>query len=256
MRRKNPLVCLLFCVLVVGSCAKKDDDEGTKTSTCRTSDTAPKFSESDVTTPPSGVQQYLGDQYDVTKYLLVSGYNIHIFGTSTVSDWMMVYTYELARNMVGSILPIEDRAKFDGQQFFVITDSDPEIQGGVAGQRNTGNQYYTVINEALVCDTAVDTIRPDNAPEYRGWDTPIHEFGHAIELTLGLRETTVGIHQADPNYNESYSAEYFAWATELWFDARITGECGVDAVSPYDIDYFHSKFIAKSIWKPTCMGRP
>ena len=175
------------------SCSKKDESASTTTSytrastTCNSSTTIPTVNETDVISPPASVQSQLVGHYTPTKYIKVSDYNIHVFGTDNVSNWMMVHTHEMARNIVGSMLSTVDQQKFNDHHIFVITDNDPTI-GTAAGQRSTGSAEYTVMNQVLVCATAVDTIRPDDAAVYRAWDTPIHEFGHSVDDALGESE--------------------------------------------------------------------
>ena len=242
---------------IVDNIDKEIDENINSSSTCRTTDTPATVSEANITTPPEGIQTQIVGYYAVTKYLQVLSPQMHIFGTSNVSDWMMVRTHEMAENIVSSITTKARRKKFAGHHIFVITDVDPIVPGGVPGQRNTGNSLYTIINQVLVCASTVDSIRPESTPVFRSWDTPIHEFGHAIELALGLRDTTVSLHKdKNPNFDANVSSEYFAWASENWFDARITGTCGVDAMDKFEGDYFLTIFSGESIWKPTCAGRP
>ena len=65
---------LIFYISV--SCAKKDDDDKASSTTsytaastsCKSSTTTPTVSESDVISPPSGVQSQLVGHYTPTKY--------------------------------------------------------------------------------------------------------------------------------------------------------------------------------------------
>ena len=172
---------------------------------------------------------------------------------------MMVHTHEMARNIVGSMLSALDQQKFNDHHIFVITDNDPTI-GTTAGQRNTGSAEYTVINQVLVCATAVDTIRPDDAAVYRAWDTPIHEFGHSVDDALGIREEFAELERKNaPWYEEWVKYEFFPWTMENWFDAVINGSCGSDnttQVQDFESGYFATIFSTSNIWKPNCQGRP
>ena len=75
---------LIFNISV--SCAKKDDDEKVSTTasytaastTCNSSTTTPTVSESDIISPPNGVQSQLVGHYTTTKYIKVADYNIHV----------------------------------------------------------------------------------------------------------------------------------------------------------------------------------
>ncbi|MDC0246657.1 hypothetical protein OAK64_02445 [Deltaproteobacteria bacterium] len=265
MRKKRILRFAVLSLLVFSvSCTKKDDNEEVSTTTnyiaatttCSSSTTAPTVSESDVMSPPSGVQNQLVGHYTPTKYIKVADHNIHVFGTENVSNWMMVHTHEMARNIVSSLLSSVDQQKFYDHHIFVITDNDSTI-GTTQGQRNTGSSKYTVMNQVLVCATAVDTIRPNDAAVYRAWDTPIHEFGHSIHEVLDILDTFIALEDANnTNYNENLKNEYFAWAIENWFDANLDGSCGSSTTQGFESGYLATKFSTSNIWKASCLGRP
>jgi len=133
---------------------------------------------------------------------------------------MMKESYVLISNMVAALKHPEDQRRFRGHQAFIITDVDPDLTqiGSIPGHRNTGGNGFSLFNEALVCTKAVDTIRPNNPPEYRGWNTPVHEFGHSIEITLGLQSRSNTLFKEKvKSYNSKNAREYFAWATQKWF---------------------------------------
>ncbi len=196
MKIKIILRFAILSVLILNisvSCSEKDESASTITSYTRSEhylqfkQNTPTGSETAVISPLASVQIQLVGHYTPTKYIKVSDYNIHVFGTDNVSNWMIVHTNEMACNIVGSMLSTVDQQKFNHHHIFVITYNDPTI-GTTAGQRNTSSAEYTIMNQVLVCATAFDTIRPDDAAVYRAWDTPIHEFGHSVDDALGIRE--------------------------------------------------------------------
>ena len=264
MKIKIILRFSILSVLILNisvSCSKKDESASTTTSytrastTCTSSKTTPTLSETDVIIPPASVQSQLVGHYTPMK-IKVSDYNIHVFGTDNVSNWMMVHTHEMARNIVGSMLSTVDQQKFSDHHIFVITDNDPSI-GTTSGQRNTGSAKYTVMNQVLVCATAVDTIRPNDATVYRAWDTPIHEFGHSIHEALDILDTFIALEASNnTNYDENLKNEYFAWAIENWFDANLDGSCGSSTMQGFESGYLATKFTTNNIWKASCLGRP
>lgn len=200
--------------------------------------------------PPKGVQTDW-PFYKPTKYLYIKEYKIHVLGTETVSDWMMCESYSMIRHVVSALKLHNDRKKFSEHQAFLITDADPDlsITGAVKGHRNTGMRGKSLFNEALVCTSAVDTIRPDAHPLYRGWETPIHEFGHAIEHTLQLESRSDAIFSKNvPNYNPKLAREYFSWATEEWFASRINSK-GREAMPEWEIEYLSSIFSKDDPWR-------
>ena len=203
--------------------------------------------------PPKGVQT-MWPFYKPTKYLLIKEYTVHVLGTKTVSDWMMRESYSLIRNMIAALKRPEDRKKFSGHQAFLITDADPDLTqiGADKGHRNTGGSGFSLFNEALVCTQAVDTIRPSEAPEYRAWDTPIHEFGHAIELTLDLTSRSAVVFTNEISKEPVYADEAFAWTTETWFRSRKERE----SMPKKQFEFFSAVFSNEYDWFPTRDARP
>ena len=218
------------------------------------SGTAKPTSSLAITAPPAGVQTFMADKYVPAKYLRIGKYNIHIIGSPTVSDWFMRETYWVIGNIVAAMKNPADRLKFSGFQAILITNADPDL-GGIPGHRNSGGDGWSVFNEALVCTTAVDTINPDSTPVYRGWDTPVHEFGHSIEATLKLFSKTMAYHVANgvPTTGNDI-AESYAWNMEQWFDVyKTSSRSKMDA---WKQTYFAEVFDTSNTWIPSREPRP
>ena len=218
------------------------------------SGTAQTTSNLAITTPPAGVQTYWATRYVPAKYLKIDQYNIHILGSPTVSDWFMRETHGLISNMVGAMKNPADRAKFSGFQAILITNADPDL-GGTPGHRNSGGNGWSIFNEALVCATAVDTIRPNDPAVFRGWETPVHEFGHAVEATLDLFARTLALHVANgvPTTGADISESY-AWGSEQWFAVRPGSS--KSNMPPWQYNYFAEVYNANNTWSPTYAPRP
>ena len=207
-----------------------------------------------IQTPPPGTHTRF-TFYNPTQYLHIKKYNIHVMGTRPVSEWMMRESYELIQQLVDSLKNPEDRAKYSGHQAILVTDADPDL-GGIPGHRNTGGRGFSLFNEALVCTTSSDTIRPDAKPIYRAWNTPVHEFGHSIEHTLQLEKRSDEIYSKNArNYNPKVAREYFAWGTQRWFACTENGR-GRDTMPDWEFDYFSSIFSVENKWVPSREPRP
>ena len=207
-----------------------------------------------ITAPPAGVLTFWVDRYVPAKYLKIEKYNIHIIGSATVSDWFMRETHGVISNMVGAMKNSADRAKFSGFQAILITNADPDL-GGIPGHRNSGGEGWSLFNEALVCTTAADTINPGSTPVYRGWDTPVHEFGHAIEATLNLSARTLAYHEAYlvPTTG-AYLSESYAWGMERWFEVNeASSRSGLEFFKKV---YFAEVFDTSNTWRPSRDPRP
>jgi len=207
--------------------------------------------ESEIKTPPFGVHNRW-PVYNYTQYLYTQKYDIHILGTQDVSEWMMRESQNLVEKMVGALRRPADRKKFAAHRNFLVTDNDPSIPGNPKGHRNTGGNGFSMFNEMLVCATAVDTLYPEGQPVKRGWDTPVHEFAHAIEFTLGLGKRSDEVYKKHvKNYDPKVAREYFTWSVQRWFDS-----CGPkqtrDTMPKWEYNFIATVFDAQNTWKPKC----
>ena len=212
-----------------------------------------------ITSPPVGAQTQWSSVYPAAKYLKIEKYNIHILGSATVSDWFMRESYALINNMVGAMKNPAQQAKFSGHQAFLITNQDPDLTflgaSVPVGQRNSGNKGWSVFNEDLVGVTAADAMYPGTTPVFRGWETPVHEFGHAVELTLDLSARTAAVRQANLGTNVGANpGERYAWAVENWF-ATKPGWFRA-ALPTWERDYLAEVFNINNTWSPTYTQRP
>ena len=203
-----------------------------------------------ITAPPKGAQDRW-PFYKTVKYLRIKEYNIHILGTASVSNQFMADSYHLIRNLVKAIKNPKHRKNFSGHRAYLITDRDPALPGG-RGQRNTGGKGFSLFNQALVCKKAVDTMYPNARPQFRAWDTPVHEFGHAIEFTLKLQKKSDDVFsRLARNYNPKHAREYFPWAVQSWFASGGNGRKR-SSMPRWELRYMAKVFSAKNKWVPKC----
>jgi len=202
-----------------------------------------------ITPPPFGIHNRW-PVYTFTQYLHRERYDVHVLGTPGVSEWMMRASGGLIDRMIDALKHPEDRAKFAGHRCMLVTDDDPAIPGSAPGHRNTGGDGFSMFNEELVCATAVDTIRPNAKPVFRAWYTPVHEFTHAIEFTLGLQARSDAVYRKHiANYNPKVAREYFCWSVQKWFDSLDNDDQRGD-MPRWEYDYIASIFDADNHWKP------
>jgi len=203
-----------------------------------------------ITPPAFGIHERW-PVYNMTQHMHAPRFDIHLVATPGVSEWMIRETAKLLDQMVAALKHEAQREAFAGHRAYLITDDDPSIPGAMAGHRNTGGDGYSVFNEALVCTTAVDTIRPDHAPEYRAWDTPVHEFGHAIEHTLKLEAKSDAVYSKHvKGYNPKVKREYFAWSVQRWFDCLHPQRTRAN-MPKWEYDYLASVFDSENTWAPS-----
>ncbi len=202
--------------------------------------------------------------YDVEKYVLVEDFDIHIFGTGGVSDWVMLGAHEMAFNVVDSMLDEQDQDEMAGSYILILSEDDPSIPNAAPGLKNAGSYEWMVMAEELVCATAADTLYADVEPKWRAWNTPLHEFGHLVEFRLGLGQDMKDIY--DGRIAESLQfaggmpGEIFAWTTQAWFNDTLERSDGFRSnLQEQDYlasQYFSTIFDEENDWKPSCDGRP
>lgn len=255
MQKLLEIFFVLSLLTISTSCSKLEGDDPCYN--CPTRDSEAQVSQSDVSVPPAGVQTLLLGHYFAIRYLEVVKYKVHIFATRDVNDWMLVKSHEMIKNMIDALSSPSHQDKFKGHQFFIITNRDPIVPNGAPGHRNTGMGNFSIINQDIICRSAVDTIRPDNVPQYRAWDTPVHEFGHSFEILLDPDQGLVKVHEVfNPNHNSAYNNEYFAWAVEKWFNASYAGSYTRDTLDTYVRQYLGQFFREEHSWTPSCDDRP
>jgi hypothetical protein len=199
---------------------------------------------------PSVFNAWYSARYTITKYLHIGQYDIHVGGTANVTDWMVTETCKLLENIVAAMEDPADRAQFAGHNSTLITDDDPDLFNG---WRNTGGDGHSLFNEVLVCNTACDTIGGTCGPgKYREWNTPVHEFGHAVEITLGKESESAAIYQPPgPNPQEE-----FAWSTQQWFSSASNLNLDRDDMPQWEYDYMATVWDPANTWLPTCPDPP
>lgn len=190
--------------------------------------------------------------YQPNTYHHNSKFNLHFFATKGSTANKFDATVEVFTQVIERVKP-EYQSLFSGHHIFMITFADPDVPGAaLQGHKNTGNVGFVIITEELICaDRVFDTLYPDNELTDTVWRTPLHELGHSIELTLGIRQKTGEL--LDLNHpNEPSDTEYsekFAWLTESWFNQGLY----TDRINMLDWEktYFGEVFLQQN-FTPSC----
>ncbi len=248
--------CLMLTVLLFGAaCSPMPDAPVVDTGDgSGTGDGAECGCMGDIRVPPTDLPEVplVSGTYTPTQYLHIEEFDIHILGTPSVSEWMMREGCEVVENMVRALKAAEDRAKMAGHLAYFITNDDPSV-GYIPGHRNTGGDGFSLFSEELVCATAADTLYPNGAGSYRAWNTPVHEFGHAIEITLGLQARSDAVYSANANdYNSSQRREYIAWGTQEWFASAADPKWTRETMHDWEFEYMATIFDVENAWVPKC----
>lgn len=203
-------------------------------------------------TPPSSAADYARVY---PRYL--GGLGIDFIATAGVSDWALSQARTVLCNL---LLTLRDRGKiasFDRYRIIVVGDNDvniadyPDFGWREANEWRGGTDNLIArVTEEMMCRTGV-TNRPADR-DARKYDQLVHEFGHTIDIKLGLR--------MDQNPLTSGSAEQFPWWCQAWFDcAAVWGSSGTRAgfvtASPEPAKFMRTLFLTNREWRPYAWPR-
>lgn len=188
-------------------------------------------------------------RYEYSKYWNTKKFDVHILGTSAVSDEKMRQVAEFVDNMISALKSPQDRARFAGHQICLIGSEDPSLgeAGNIPNQRNGARKDVTLLDVDLINHVAADS-RGNRF--FRGWNIAAHEFGHSIEFKLGLQERSDRVFSSNSgNYDPNLKREYFAWATEKWFNSSRS-KVTRDKIAKWEYDYLATVYDAENEWVP------
>ncbi|HRO43422.1 MAG TPA: right-handed parallel beta-helix repeat-containing protein [Flavipsychrobacter sp.] len=214
-------------------------------------------------TMPTAPTDITGVSY---RTLTDTQYAIKIAATPSTSDWALLNTHLIYKNMLNSLLPSVASA-FDSHPFqrmsLIISKGDPnlitsttpylhgagytttqmtQLRGGVIFNNSTA---YIIVTEEMMCKVGVFNRPSDNT--YREFDQVVHEFTHAIDALGGLNTTN-----SSSNPYPSNKSEWFPWITQQWFNSQFSntqGESRAD-MTPSDYNYVNSIFNSSNTWLP------
>lgn len=175
-------------------------------------------------------------------------FNVHVVATNSVSNDKMCKVARLIDNMISCLKYRQDH--FNGHKIILIGSSDPpfNVKKDGSPQRNTGMLNYTVLDVDMINHVAIDKITGEQF--YRGWNVPIHEFGHTIEFKLDLTgKSDIIFPQNIQNYNIDTHREYFPWATEKWFNNNRYNVTR-DSMPEWEYAYLSTVFDSNNTWFP------
>lgn len=226
---------------------------------------------------------YKRGTYNITQYkkinisIVENGKNypisVYVYGENGVNSWFLDNTAKVITNMIGSMKSGFNASKLNNYEFFLVN----KIVDACCTSYNS-----IIVDTPIICSTIQGT--------YRSWDTPIHEFGHAINMRSGTEQEQINACQnygnvAPPKQGEyDYRMECVAWASEFWFNT-IQSAYFKKSIPPQKLQIFRQKlsnsgvkfklyfpmesryeqffnnfykkyFYDNNSWQPTCNGRP
>ena len=165
-------------------------------------------------------KKYLFDHYKPDKYMLMRlpDINICVFMTKYVGQNLVWQLCDFITGIFNSIKKTH-RCIFDKFQVYFISSDDLDVLNASSpGQKNAGGAGFLIINIDTICAYRMEPNYITDQPVHRLWDIPLHEFGLAVEMTLGISDEVAEYYERHiEKFNHDKSPHYFAWSTEKWF---------------------------------------
>lgn len=197
-----------------------------------------------VVIPRSNIYQY-------SKYTKTPRHGINIIATNNASDDKTCLVSEFTDNMISALRRPEDRTKFAGHTIVLIGAADPAFNiksHDGSPQRNGGAKNHTILDVDMINHYA--TNKTTGEIFYRGWNVPVHELGHSIELKLELQTQSDIFYSMKPGYNNDFPREYWAWSCGAWFNSNTKNKTR-DQMDKDEYEYLSKTFDVNNNWLPT-----
>lgn len=195
------------------------------------------------------------DQYVQTYPKFASALGMDYVATESVSDWALVMARTVLTNL---LLTFKDRSqieRFTKYRILIVGDGDgddavnyPDIRFPQFKEWRGGtNDNVARITEEMMCRKGI-THRP-NDTDYRKYDQVIHEFGHTIDIKLGLQAALTDVQGG------KYNAESFPWWVQSWFNCAVIWGMngtrpGFRNARPKEAQFMQTLFLANREWFP------
>ncbi len=182
-------------------------------------------------------------------------YGYKLKATDTVSDWALLNTHLIYKNMLNALLPVQvakiqaNRNSYN-KDILIISKEDPHeisaegssfdpiwVENYRGGASRTG---FTLVTEEMMCKTGVLTdIFPRKFKTYREFEQVVHEFAHTLQR---ICEITYDLG----------NKEDFAWEVQYLFNsAHSEGPNRNKSVrSAANATFFETVFNKENSWIP------
>jgi hypothetical protein len=184
------------------------------------------------------------------------------FASHTVSNWAILHTHLIYKNMFNALLPVQVAkmtANTDNKQVVIVSKDDPntitaatpylyprvqstwmtQFRGGVF----PGSTHLVLITEEMMNKVGVYT-RGASDKAYREYEQVVHEMAHSIDVICNL--------QTSQHVRANGSAEWFAGITQGWFNSLHSDGAGYHRGRHVidDKNYLVTVFNELNTWQP------
>jgi len=202
-----------------------------------------------------------------TSKMLKATDQVTVYGTNTTSDWAMLNTQLIIKNMLNARLqPCPGLA---GNKVYIISQFDYDANliaqyplvgipaawiADTRGGTHYGNYRLTMVTEEMMCRTGV-VSRGASDRTFREFDQVIHEFGHAMG-GFGCSPDQYAITDAPNCGLDNKPQECFAASVQAWFNNNysygIIGRTrqGLQTQNPDFYTFLNTAFDARNSWMP------
>ena len=165
------------------------------------------------------------------KCVTIGSPDLRVYGSPTTSASALTNVAKIYREMTSRLRPKYPASKFDGFRAYVtnretqaqlaalpeIAEFAPDPSGPNSKIQLQGgaNARMLWISEQMICKTGVVSRGPSDK-EKREFDQVVHEFGHSIDGTFGLRQRINAMYTAQETAGFP-AAERFPWTIQRYF---------------------------------------
>lgn len=168
-----------------------------------------------------------------TTLMLRATDQVTVYGTNTTSEWAMLNTQLIIKNMMGARL--QPCSGLAGNKVYIITRYDYNAEfitkyplvgipaawiADTRGGAHYGNYKLTMVSEEMMCRKGVASLGTSDQT-YREFDQVVHEFGHAMggfNCTPNQDNITAAANCGLGNQPQ----ECFAASVQAWFNNNFS----------------------------------
>lgn len=200
--------------------------------------------------------------------MLTSEFGVTFYATNTTSEWAILNTHLVIRNIINAIqASYSPSTAFTGWRVLITSNYDtiPETVATYAmiktlfsldwirtnwGGTGGGGTKIIWVTESMMCQKGIPYRQPADLG-YREFEQVVHEFGHAIDMTILNSQAS---EQPEAKLLGDHKDEWFPWQVQYWFNSGHSNGAGLNrlssVLSPAASTYLSGIFNTSNTWLP------